>query len=320
MKKIHLIYCNVFDIDEMALGKFLQKGEKVDNPVLYMIDCLKNKNPHVKYYEFFCKHKTTKKLQKIINDINNEDLPEIGLLTDKKDLFEFFEGVIYITDFTDHFYDQKSKVIIDTNIKISNRLEGITWYKENYLFNHLPENYQIIEIFSLIKKFIKYNEIFNINIKSLIKGTNYKSVKEFKQLYDCINEDIKILIHYNIFTSRLGIVLKRLFDFNLNQNAKNIGKYLGAIFNTKSVSYRYKFDNKTIKSDLTDKSFRGYKIDKCYSGIISDIEIFNKLREHNVNEYILRNTFGTYKFFTMKELSKNTYIKKTSHRPLNILL
>ena len=71
---------------------------------------------------------------------------------------------------------------------------------------------------------------------------------------------------------------------------------------------------------MTDKSFRGYKIDKCYSGIISDIEIFNKLREHNVNEYILRNTFGTYKFFTMKELSKNTYIKKTSHRPLNILL
>lgn len=319
MKRVYLIYCEKSEVESLGMSSLLQKGEKVDSVFAYTIDCLKKKNSLIKYYEYFDKHKTTKKLKKIINDINNDNSEQIGLLTDKKDLFEFFDAEINVAKFVNHFYNKDSIVVIDGNTMIYNKLENLISSKKIDLTTSFSEYFGQIEVSYLLDKFIKYNEVFNINIKSLVKGTNYNQVKKFKELITCINEDMKIFIYYNIFTSRLGIVIKRLFDFNLNQSAKIIGKDLRVFFKTQSVSYRYKFDNKVIKSDLTNKSFRGYKIgcsldkdDKFR--FLERIEILNVLKKNKINNKIIKEILGENIYFTinqkLKEINQYEKIRK----------
>lgn len=308
-KEIYLIYCDVCDVEDIAWIDLLKKEKKVDNVFEYIINELISKNSQtIKYYNYFDKYKTTKKLEKIISDINNDNFPKIGLLTNKKDLFEFFDGEIHVTNFRNHFFNLKDTTVIDSNTMIYNFFDSFCWSKKIGLSNSLSVNTFFLEH---LFRFLKYYEVFNINIKLLTKNTNYPKVKNLKELCVYIQEDIKIFINdkYNIFTSRLGIVLIRLFSFNLNQSGKSIGKKLRIFFNMKSASYRYNFDNKIIRSDLTNKSFRGYKIkyflnEKDEFRAMEQIEIFNKLKKHNVEEHILKEAFGFYKFTTIKQQQK----------------
>jgi hypothetical protein len=310
MKIVYLIYCERSEVESLGMSYLLESGEKVDNVFTYTIDCVKKQNLEIKYYEYFDKYKTPKKLKKIINDINNDDLEEIGLLTDKKDLFEFFDAEIYITKFRNHFNNKKdTKVKIDTNTMVFNLLDNLVLSKKNDLACEISIYFSQFTIFESLNLFNKYNEVFEINIKKLLKHTAYEDIKSFKELNRLMNEDIKIFFHYNLITSRLGIVLKRLCDFNLNQSSKEIGKELKKFFKMESVSYKYKFKRKFINSDLSNKNFRAYKIGTSLTNyeetkFKDQLEIFNKLKKNKVDDNILKEAFGKVKFFTI-----NNYIK-----------
>jgi len=310
MKIVYLIYCEKSEVESLRMSSLLENGEKVDNVFTYTIDCLKKKNLEIKYYEYFDKYKTPKKLKKIINDINNDDLEEIGLLTDKKDLFEFFDAEIHITKFRNHFYNKNdTKVKIDTNTMVFNLLDNLILSKKNDLACDISIYFSNLTISELLNLFNKYNEVFEINTKKLVEHTAYKDIKSFKELNRLMNEDIKIFFHYNLITSRLGIVLKRLCDFNLNQGSKEIGEKLKNFFKMESVSYKYNFDRRFINSDLSNKNFRAYKIENSLTNyeetkFKDQLEIFSKLKKNKVNDYILKESFGKVKFFII-----NNYIK-----------
>ncbi|MEM5557378.1 hypothetical protein AAHK07_02535 [Aliarcobacter cryaerophilus] len=309
MKKIHLVYCTIIEIEEFG---FKEVNEDKGNDVITdSINILKRRFPNIKYYTYFDQHKTNKKLKKIIDNINNNDSRNITLLTDKKDLFEFFDGEIYISTFDNYLNDisRKTTIEIDSNTMIYNKLENlILSIKYDRITEHY-KNFGIFKIVALLNKFIEYSEIFSINIKLLTKETSYNQVKNFKELiYIINNEDILIFQEYSILTTRFGIILKRLFEFNLNQSAKSIGTDLSNFFNIKSTSYRYR----NIKGNLRNKSFRGYKF---FSSINNDekiriqekVEIFKELKKYNVDEKIIKSVFGTNLFHSMDRMNNGFY-------------
>lgn len=309
MKIVYLIYSNIIEIEEVYISKFGLK-KYPDDIFTFTINLLKEENRSIKYYEYFDKNKTSKKLKKIIDDINNDDSKQIALLTDKKDLFEFFNATIYVTKFRNHFYNKNDiSAIIDTDTRAFNLLDNLVLSKKYEFTSEINEYFSRFIILELLILFNKYNEVFEINIKKLLKHTAYEDIKSFKELIRLMNEDIKIFIYYNLITSRLGIVLKRLCDFNLNQSSKEIGDKLTKFFKKKSVCYKYKFNRKFINSDLSNKNFRAYKVETTLTNyeetkFKDQLEIFNKLKKNNVNDAILKETFGKVIFFTI-----NNYLK-----------
>lgn len=305
MKKIHLVYCTIIEIEEFG---FKEVNEDKGNDIITdSINILKKRFPNTKYYKYFDKHKTNKKLKKIIYNINNSDFQDITLLTDKKDLFEFFDGEIYISTFNN--YLNNISVNIDSNTMIYNKLENLILSIKDDRFTNHYKIFGISKIVELLIKFKKYSEIFSINIKLLTKETSYNQVKNFQELISLINnEDILIFQEYNILTTRFGIILKRLFEFNLNQSAKSIGTDLSKFFNIKSTSYRYR----NIKGNIRNKSFRGYKFSSSINDnekirIQEKLEIFKALQEYNVDEEIIKRVLGSNLFHSIDRMHKEFY-------------
>ncbi|MDN5046651.1 hypothetical protein O8C97_02155 [Aliarcobacter butzleri] len=305
MKKIHLVYCTIIEIEEFG---FKEVNEDKGNDIITdSINILKKRFPNTKYYKYFDKHKTNKKLKKIIYNINNSDFQDITLLTDKKDLFEFFDGEIYISTFNN--YLNNISVNIDSNTMIYNKLENLILSIKDDRFTNHYKIFGISKIVELLIKFKKYSEIFSINIKLLTKETSYNQVKNFQELISLINnEDILIFQEYNILTTRFGIILKRLFEFNLNQSAKSIGTDLSKFFNIKSTSYRYR----NIKGNIRNKSFRGYKFSSSINDnekirIQEKLEIFKALQEYNVDEEIIKRVLGSNLFHSIDRMHKGFY-------------
>ncbi|MCG3717764.1 hypothetical protein [Aliarcobacter butzleri] len=304
MKKIHLVYCTIIEIEEFG---FKEVNEDKGNDIITdSINILKKRFPNTKYYKYFDKHKTNKKLKKIIYNINNSDFQDITLLTDKKDLFEFFDGEIYISTFNN--YLNNISVNIDSNTMIYNKLENLILSIKDDRFTNHYKIFGISKIVELLIRFKKYSEIFSINIKLLTKETSYNQVKDFEELISLINEDILIFEEYNILTTRFGIILKRLFEFNLNQSAKSIGTDLSKFFNIKSTSYRYR----NIKGNLRNKSFRGYKFSSSINDnekirIQEKLEIFKALQKYNVDEEIIKRVLGTNLFHSIDRMHKGFY-------------
>ncbi len=309
MKKIHLVYCTIIEIEEFG---FKEVNEDKGNDIITdSINILKRRFPNIKYYTYFDQHKTNKKLKKIIDNINNSDSLDITLLTDKKDLFEFFDGEIYISTFDNYLNDisRKTTIEIDSNTMIYNKLENlILSIKYDRIAEHY-KNFGISKIVELLIKFKKYSEIFSINIKLLTKETSYNQVKNFKELiYIIRNEDILIFQEYSILTTRFGIILKRLFEFNLNQSAKSIGTDLSKFFNIKSTSYRYR----NIKGNLRNKSFRGYKFSSSINDnekirIQEKLEIFKALQRNNVDNETIKIVLGSNLFHSLDRMNKGFY-------------
>jgi len=305
MKKIHLVYCTIIEIEEFG---FKEVNEDKGNDIITdSINILKRRFPNIKYYTYFDKHKTNKKLKKIIDNINNSDSLDITLLTDKKDLFEFFDGEIYISTFNNYLNNISGNTTleIDSNTMIYNKLENLMLAIKYDQFNTHYKMLIILNIVKLLTKFVDYNYIFNINIKLLTKRTSYNQVKNFKELISLIvNEDILIFQQYRILTTRFGIILKRLFEFNLNQSAKSIGTDLSKFFNIKSTSYRYR----NIKGNLRNKSFRGYKFSSSINEnekirIQEKLEIFKALQKYNVDEEIIRIILGKNLFYSIDRMN-----------------
>ncbi|MDN5100224.1 hypothetical protein O8C83_05270 [Aliarcobacter butzleri] len=308
MKRIHLVYCTVIEIEEFG---FKEVNEDKGNDIITdSINILKRRFPKIKYYTYFDKHKTNKKLKKIIDNINNSDLLDITFLTDKKDLFEFFDGEIYVSTFNNYLNNiSKSILKIDSNTMIYNKLENLILSIKHDQFNSHYKSFGILKIMELLIKFIKYSEIFSINIKLLTKETSYKHVNNFKELISIIDiEDKLIFEDYSILTTRFVIILKRLFEFNLNQSAKSIGIDLSKFFNIKSTSYRYR----NIKGNLRNKSFRGYKFSSFINNdekirIQEKVEIFKALKKYNVDENIIKIVLGKNLFYSIDRMNNGFY-------------
>ncbi|WP_141047328.1 hypothetical protein [Aliarcobacter cryaerophilus] len=304
MKKIHLVYCTIIEIEEFG---FKEVNEDKGNDIITdSINILKRRFPNIKYYTYFDKHKTNKKLKKIIDNINNSDSLDITLLTDKNDLFEFFDGEIYISTFNN--YLNNISVNIDSNTMIYNKLENLILSIKDDRLVEPYKNFGMLNIRKLLIKFEKYSKIFSINIKLLTKETSYNQVKNFEELISLINEDILIFEEYNILTTRFGIILKRLFEFNLNQSAKSIGTDLSKFFNIKSTSYRYR----NIKGNLRNKSFRGYKFSSSINDnekirIQEKLEIFKALQRNNVDKETIKIVLGSNLFHSLDRMNKGFY-------------
>lgn len=311
MKKIHLVYCTIIEIEVFGFKEVNE--DKGNDIIIDSINILKKRFPDAQYYTYFDKHKTNKKLKKIIDNINNSDFQDITLLTDKKDLFEFLDGKIYISTFNNYLNNYPNNlnnilVNIDSNTMIYNKLENlILSIKDDRLVEHYKD-FGMLNIRKLLNKFKKYSKIFSINIKLLTKETSYNQVKNFEELISLINEDILIFEEYNILTTRFGIILKRLFEFNLNQSAKSIGTDLSKFFNIKSTSYRYR----NIKGNLRNKSFRGYKFSSSINDnekirIQEKLEIFKALQRNNVDKKTIKIVLGSNLFHSIDKMHKGFY-------------
>lgn len=313
MRVLYVVYCDETIIRDLAIS---EKINLEDNELFRtMIDKTKGEFISVYYYYYyFDKRKTTKKLEIIIRDINNNKSERICLFTDDKELFVKFDRLVYFMTFNDFYKKTEyTKIEFSNEFKPYNKINEL---KEIYTINrHIDIIHHMVnvEYISKFKKFLKYNEIFNINIKKLINGTAYKNVNNFKELIPLLQSDLQILYYYQIITVRFCIIIFRLFSFNLNLSSKYIGIELESIFNNKkSNSYRFVLKNKIKNTDLNNRSFRGFKIDsiKTNEYIRNDyifkikLEIYNKLVANKIDKEIQKDILGGSFIFLMEKYKK----------------
>lgn len=169
-----------------------------------------------------------------------------------KDLDDKENSIDFIEDLDDEEY------LIDVNM--NKVLKDIKYVEFEYTHQYIN------------KILFKYGNIFEIDIKSLVKGTTYlKDYTKFDSydetriiLYDLILEDIFMLRYKKILTSRLSIVIYRLFFFNLSASTVAIGRFFHDALDIESKSYI--FNNLNNNHDgyyfptLSSMQFKGYKL------------------------------------------------------------
>ncbi len=196
----------------------------------------------------------TENEQENIIKIKKDRINRILFITNNKNLFINFNRPIQLVE--------------NKKIYSINELKNQSYYIDNKSYN-LIENFKygkihmIEELISYIDiMFNKYGEIFQIDIKLLIKETTYLA-NDKNKLRELINEDIDMLEYKHILTSRLSIILYRLIFFDLNATATAIGNFYREQLNVKSKSYKFNYLNNTYDfyfPTLANKSFRGYEI------------------------------------------------------------
>lgn len=197
------------------------------------------------YYKLEKSFTETEK-NKIINDIQNDTRNEIYLVTNDKGLFVNFNRKIKLGCLNKQGFELE-------NFEIEPNLVNIL----NYIRMH-----NIHDLSIDLNKMFCIREYFNIDIEKLINETNYNATK-IKELRNLINEDVRLLNFKNILTSRLAIVLYRLYFFDLDTKATSIGYFFKEHLGVKSESFKFVNLHNNLGlyfSNLVNKSFRGYKI------------------------------------------------------------
>jgi hypothetical protein len=206
-------------------------------------------------YEFDEKKSNEEELREIVTKINKSENQIVYFITNKKNLFEFFNRNIickYVDKenfFPDTIYINEYEYILELNqLNLYIRITNDKYIDKFFLRN-------IDEVLD------KYGNIFSIDIYRLVKGTTYK-VNNKEELKNLIYEDLQLINSNQIITSRLAIVFYRLTYFDLDATKAFIGRYFKTYFG-KSESFNINLNrnpNGYFFTDLNNKIFRGYRI------------------------------------------------------------
>lgn len=205
-------------------------------------------------YEFDEKKSNEEELKKIVTKINKSENRTVYFITNKKNLFEFFNRNIickYVDNEENFFFSTSYENEYTLKLNQLNLYIGITndKYIDKFFFKNISEVLN------------KYGNIFNIDIYRLVKGTTYK-VNNKEELKNLIYEDLQLINSNQIITSRLAIVFYRLTYFDLDATKVFIGRYFKIYFG-KSESFNINLNrnpNGYFFTDLNNKIFRGYRI------------------------------------------------------------
>ncbi len=198
-------------------------------------------------YKFDVFESDEEELKKIVIDINKSQNEMVYLITNKKDLFEFFNRNI-----TCEYFDNNGKNSIsqrEIKININPWFTGIFQNVRDIFFNNIKE------------VLFNYGDIFQIDIEQLVKGTTY-NVNNRNDLSNLLDEDLNLINFKGIVTSRLCVVFYRLTYFDLDASKASIGRFFANHFE-KSESFKINLNrnpNGWFFTDLNNKIFRGYKI------------------------------------------------------------
>lgn len=263
-------------------------------------------------------------LKKTVIDINKSQNEFVYLITNKEDLFEFFNRNIICEKMTNDKFGFESEFF---NVDIKNITNEFKISLEQNLENNL---YFIIKEYNEIKNiFIRnieqvlnnYGSVFQIDIKRLVKNTAYK-VNSKDELINLINEDLNLISFKQIITSRLCIIFYRLTYFDLDASKASIGRIFTNIFG-ESESFKINLNrnpNGWFFTDLNNKIFRGYKINSLPTlstlpiNNESDlkIKIAKKLLSNNIKLKIVAEAIE------MKEEELKNFIYGNNSSSLNI--
>ncbi|WP_418185460.1 hypothetical protein ACNSOS_00170 [Aliarcobacter vitoriensis] len=200
-------------------------------------------------YKFDVLESDEEKLKKIVIDINKSQNEMVYLITNKKDLFEFFNRNI-TCEYFDSDNDGKNSIPQrEIKININSWFPGIFQNVRNIFFNNANE------------VLFNYGDIFQIDIEKLVKGTTY-NVSNRNDLSNLLIEDLNLINFKGIVTSRLCVIFYRLTYFDLNASKASIGRFFANHFE-KSKSFKMNLNgnpNGWFFTELNNKIFRGYKI------------------------------------------------------------
>lgn len=200
-------------------------------------------------YKFDVFESGEEELKKIVIDINKSQNEMVYLITNKKDLFEFFNRNI-TCEYFDFDNDGKNS-IPQREIKININ----SWFTEIF------QNVRDIFFNNANEVLFNYGDIFQIDIEKLVKGTTY-NVSNRNDLSNLLIEDLNLINLKGIVTSRLCVIFYRLTYFDLKASKASIGRFFANHFE-KSESFKMNLNrnpNGWFFTDLNNKIFRGYKI------------------------------------------------------------
>ncbi len=217
----------------------------------------------MKKYIFDKNNSDEKELKRIIIDINKSDDEHVCLITNKEDLFEFFNRNIECEYFNSLASDLENKFSESFNSYKNSIPKKEIKLNTDLYFGRDDRCKKVGDIFytNIFEILDGYGSIFNIDIERLIKGTTYKANTK-EELKDLIAEDFNLISYKRIVTSRLAIVFYRLTYFDLNASKVSIGRFFSRDFD-KSESFNINLNRNPdgwFFTDLNNKIFRGYKI------------------------------------------------------------
>lgn len=267
----------------------------------------------------FDKNNSDEEFKKIIIDINKSDDEHVCLITNKEDLFEFFNRNIECEYFNSFELDEENKFSESLNSYKNSIPKKEIKLNTDLYFGRYDRCKKIGDIFytNIFEILDDYGSIFNIDIERLIKGTTYK-VNTKEELKDLIYEDLNLILSKGIVTSRLCVIFYRLTYFDLNASKVSIGRFFSRDFG-KSESFNINLNRNPdgwFFTDLNNKIFRGYKIkdEPTYRNIEEDIfdakiKIARKLLSSGVKIKIVAESIE------MEEVAlKNIIYKEPSYR------
>lgn len=230
----------------------------------------------MKVYRFNKNNSDEKELKRIIIDINKSNDERVCLITNKEDLFEFFNRNIECEYFNFFGLDEQNRFSESLNsYKDSIPKKEIKLNTDLY-FGRYDRYKKVGDIFNtnIFEILDGYGLIFNIDIQRLIKGTTYK-VNTKEELKDLIYEDLNLILSKGIVTSRLCVIFYRLTYFDLEASKVSVGRFFSRDFG-KSESFNINLNRNPdgwFFTDLNNKIFRGYKIkdEPTYRNIEEDI-------------------------------------------------
>lgn len=216
-----------------------------------------------KVYKFDKNNSDEKELKIMVIDINKSNDERVCLITNKEDLFEFFNRTIECEYFNSLKIEEGYEYSDSLNsYKDSIPKKEIKLNTDLY-FGRYDRCKKVGDIFNtnIFEILDAYGSIFNIDIKRLIKGTTYK-VNTKEELKDLIYEDLNLILSKGIVTSRLCVVFYRLTYFDLDASKVSVGRFFSRDFG-KSESFNINLNRNPdgwFFTDLNNKIFRGYKI------------------------------------------------------------
>ena len=230
----------------------------VNNFNMGMISLFKND-----IHKFDLHESNEENLKRIVNDINKSESENAILITNKEDLFEFFNRKIKSIKKSHSI--QKIEGLVEKNNKYNN-IEKVEKEKGEININlnltyKTTSELKNIFLNNINEVLFKYGDIFQIDIEKLVKGTTY-NVSDKNNLFNLINEDLNLILFKEIVTSRLCVVFYRLTYFDLEISKASIGRFFANHFE-KSESFKMNLNrnpNGWFFTDLNNKIFRGYKI------------------------------------------------------------
>ncbi|WP_375722907.1 hypothetical protein LXN10_10090 [Arcobacter sp. KX21116] len=275
----------MYQVNKKPIYLFYFSGVNFNNNNKEYAKYLEEKAKELKYRIYNLKENE----QMLIEEIKKNKLDTIILITRNKKLFTNFNRpikLLKIDEKISDFFDLNKDSLINYNI--FNIIDSL-------------KKYEIELVNDILKKVLfVYGDTFDIDISLLVKETTYL-IDNKRDLMELIYEDVDMFKYKNIFTSRLSIIVYRLFFFDLNAKATGIGNFYHEALNIKSKSFSFKNLNNNCDgfyfTNLVNKPFRGYEIPPVKSVPVKakpiffeeKIKIAKRLLKENVKIKIVSN-------------------------------